>query len=883
MLLVAVIALALAAAQLATLTSNHDSKVSDSEPLPDASPAQGSLWSVQEVLTGGAFGTICMALDSEDNPRIVHAGKNGMMYYTFWDGSDWRTQSIIQGGNPNALLLDSGNRPHMLFKGANGVTYYATLKASGWVYHVVPEGNRYAMVLDSKGNPHLAYGTQLSVYHYPPGPTNNYHVLNYASWNGTGWSQQVVQQQISSSSTISLALDSNNRPNIMYSVDMYYPRSGGYTLTVKIATLTGSSWSIQTGPSDLDSLGKIVLDSQGNPHFSYARHYPHESGGNVSLGYASWNGASWRVQTVAAHLYLPGLDLRSELVLDSHDNAHIEFFNGSLMYASQTDTNWNLETVAPDKFAYNAGPLCLDTQDRPNICYWVNDITNTTAFVSMLIITTPTPQYRQGPLPRPTSPAPPAPLASASKLWVQPSNWSRVSFPVLADGLVYVSSGNSGTGTLGVLCLNASSGAQIWSHRSLLLTYTLANGHVYIGEANYDPDYSLQGVVSCLNAATGTQVWNFSVGTSFTTPKVSEGIAYVGGHDYTPSTDVNVGFIYALNASTGEKLWAFQGPSGTRFDNQSPILEDANLYAISAVYSSHDASWHAGIYAFNAKTGELLWNYTKPGQLNSILAKDQAIYASFNAADTRDNLDAADSGGYVYEGGVLALNASNGALLWNYEIDSSVKASIAVDGRVYAVSDNGVLYALGTSDGRAIWSYTAGTGLDSVQSVDGYLYVGSSTGVLCINAFDGTVVWNFAASDFAGTSPSHPAYFDGIVYVGANGPMFFSPVTQYNFYALSASTGEKLWNYTLEYGISSPPTIKDGIVYISGNFLTRESPDYENTGAILALKPTIASLPLQISSPKPSPTIPEFPTWITIFFLALLILPLIIIKKFNTT
>ena len=38
------------------------------------------------------------------------------------------------------------------------------------------------------------------------------------------------------------------------------------------------------------------------------------------------------------------------------------------------------------------------------------------------------------------------------------------------------------------------------------------------------------------------------------------------------------------------------------------------------------------------------------------------------------------------------------------EIDSSVKASIAVDGRVCAVSDNGVLYALGTSDGRAIWA-----------------------------------------------------------------------------------------------------------------------------------------------------------------------------------
>ena len=66
-----------------------------------------------------------------------------------------------------------------------------------------------------------------------------------------------------------------------------------------------------------------------------------------------------------------------------------------------------------------------------------------------------------------------------------------------------------------------------------------------IGEANYDPDYSFARRSFLPKRRTGTQVWNFSVGTSFTTPKVSEGIAYVGGHDYTPSTDVNVGFIYA--------------------------------------------------------------------------------------------------------------------------------------------------------------------------------------------------------------------------------------------------------------------------------------------------------------------------------------------------
>jgi outer membrane protein assembly factor BamB len=829
-------------------------------PVPAATPAQpgSSSWSVQEVLTGGSFGAICMVLDSNDNPRIVHAGKDGMMYYTLWDGSNWKTHGVIQGGTPNELVLDSGNNPHILYRGSNGVMYYASLKGSSWRYQVVPEGNRYSMVLDSQGKPHLAYGTQLLVSQYPQGVTNNYYALNYASWNGTGWTVQTVERQISSSDTISLSLDSHDTPRIMYGYDAYYPPSGGYTITVKLATWTGSRWDILTAPPNLDHIGSMVLDSRGYPHFVYEINYPHESGRNVSLGYASWNGATWSTQTIASNVNMLGLFIQYELALDSRDNPRVEFFNGSLMFASWTGLKWNLETAAPDQFAYGEGPLALDTHGSPNICYWVDDIRNTTAFVSMLIITTPNPLYRQGPLPRPTSPAPSAPLASAAQLWVHPSNWSIVNSPILADGLVYVSSGNSGTGTLGLLCLNASTGAEVWSHTGLFSTFTLTNGYIYIGEASYGPAYHLQGVVSCLNAFTGTQLWNFSVGTGFTTPEVSGGVVYVGGFDYAMSTDVNFGFIYALNASTGERLWVFQGPAGSSFGYQPLILEGSSLYALSVIYASHDAAWHSSIYAFNAQMGELLWNYTAVGQFGSILVDGQKVYVSSNAEDTRNNLDAVNSGGYVYQGGVLALNASNGVLLWRHPIESSVGVPIVVDNTVYAVSGDGVLYALDIFDGRTIWCYTAGTGLGLIQSVKGYLYVGSSTGVLCLNAFDGTIVWNFTASDFTGVSSSYQTYSDGVIYVGANGPMFFSSATHYNFYAISASTGETLWNYTLGYGVASTPAIENGTVYIGGDFVTRRSPDFECPGAIIALKPSITSLPLRF----PSPTVPEFRSWI---------------------
>ena len=139
-------------------------------------------------------------------------------------------------------------------------------------------------------------------------------------------------------------------------------------------------------------------------------------------------------------------------------------------------------------------------------------------------------------------------------------------------------------------------------------------------------------------------MWNYSAGTSFSTPVVSKGIAYAGGHSYTLSTGVDIGFVYAFNASTGEKLWSFLGPVGTRFDRKSLVLEGANLYAMSAAYSDHDASWNSSIYAFNAYTGEILWKYTTTGQFGSLLFDGQNVYVSSNFVNTKGYTDAEKSG-----------------------------------------------------------------------------------------------------------------------------------------------------------------------------------------------------------------------------------------------
>jgi hypothetical protein len=151
-------------------------------PLAPVYGSEGPTWSYQTVATGGSFGPIRMVLDSNDIPHIVYSGVNGLMFYAKWENSNWKIQSIIQGGAPISLVLDSKNSPHILFKGANGVTYYASLSGASWSFQAVPAGDRYSLALDKQGNPHIAFGTQLLYRTRPSGVTNNFYALNYASW-----------------------------------------------------------------------------------------------------------------------------------------------------------------------------------------------------------------------------------------------------------------------------------------------------------------------------------------------------------------------------------------------------------------------------------------------------------------------------------------------------------------------------------------------------------------------------------------------------------------------------------------------------------------------------------------------------------------------------
>jgi outer membrane protein assembly factor BamB len=202
------------------------------------------------------------------------------------------------------------------------------------------------------------------------------------------------------------------------------------------------------------------------------------------------------------------------------------------------------------------------------------------------------------------------------------------------------------------------------------------------------------------------------------------------------------------------------------------------------------------------------------------------------------------TGGTIYEGGVLALNAVDGTRTWDYPIDSSVESLIVASDTVHAVSGDGDVYAIDASSGRLAWVYQTRLSTGPALLVNSSLFVGSSAGVYCFDASNGHVIWNFATADYAESSATYPVYADGVVYVGWNGPQFFSTVTRHDFYALDAFTGERIGNYTLGYTVKSSPTVMNSTIYIGASWVTEESIDFLGPSAVIALKSTITLSPL---------------------------------------
>lgn len=315
-----------------------------------------------------------------------------------------------------------------------------------------------------------------------------------------------------------------------------------------------------------------------------------------------------------------------------------------------------------------------------------------------------------------------------------------------------------------------------------------------------------ENVLSVANVDRLGRVWVFDTGVEvYASPTVVDGILYSG------SGFVGPGDTYALDASTGELVW------DASLGAEAPAVRGGVAYAA-----------HGDVDAVDAATGEPIWSYPggEDGFLSGVALVQDVVYA------------------VAYRGEIVALDASDGTLLWSRSVPDSLWAAPTVAGgalvvgtpeeRVYSVdastgairwkrrsssyilnsaaAAHGVvyigaedrLYALDAQTGDRIWR-TSQVGAGTTPAVvGGVVYLGTGHGD--VDAYDvstGDLVWRFHAG--GGDVESSPTVANGVVYVGSNGDMVF---------ALDARTGKELWSYHTGLGIKGSPTVVNGMLYV---------------------------------------------------------------------
>jgi cobaltochelatase CobN len=307
----------------------------------------------------------------------------------------------------------------------------------------------------------------------------------------------------------------------------------------------------------------------------------------------------------------------------------------------------------------------------------------------------------------------------------------------IAGGRVYVANRIGGSGTLGLYCLNETTGETVWYNpiggSGGVSTPAISGDRLFVG--------SLTGDLYCINATDGTTVWNrmiepknlyWGVGSC---PLIYEETVFV-------NTASN-GALFAFDLD-GNELW---NVTTGNYGGYPPAVA---YYLSPATHNGRVFFGGAGpaLYCVDVATHTELWNFRTTGTVSTTPAVD---------------------GGMVYfatEENVYALDL-NGREVWNRSMRCRLSSPAVAHGRVYIGDMDKHLNCLDSSNGSTIWSESVGGAVKSSPVVaGGMVYVTEYTGtVYGFDADCGTLVWS---CDTEGFNIAQPSVSDGILFIGSD-------------------------------------------------------------------------------------------------------------------
>lgn len=165
---------------------------------------------------------------------------------------------------------------------------------------------------------------------------------------------------------------------------------------------------------------------------------------------------------------------------------------------------------------------------------------------------------------------------------------------------------------------------------------------------------------------------------------------------------------------------------------------------------------------------------------------------------------------------VVCLDANNGKHIWKYNVEGSIRNTIALEsGNVFAQDVHGNLYALSAATGQLAWKkrlqvYVLPELMDGLATANGVVYAGSGYGLCALDAKTGREIWRNKSWGQSQGCTATLSVGSGVIIGNAHWGAL---------YANDMHTGKYLWGRS-ENGIrhrSASPAIKDGLLYfISG-------------------------------------------------------------------
>jgi outer membrane protein assembly factor BamB len=303
--------------------------------------------------------------------------------------------------------------------------------------------------------------------------------------------------------------------------------------------------------------------------------------------------------------------------------------------------------------------------------------------------------------------------------------------------------------------------------------------------------------------------------------------------------------LVALGARDGHVAWRHtldaSNPHDATGARYQPVYLDGQVYV--GYYYEHSVDpqnvvYHGVVEALDAATGKVRWRRevgTEPA--GEPVVDGSTVYVSASV------LPAEGQQSQVESGLLEALDVRTGAVRWQRALEGTPSMAASADGRVFVMASrqfSGHLLALDASDGAVAWDYTSDAPLtpgdqngesNAPLVVDGRVYVqaternGDGTAnlkLLALNARDGSVAWQHQTGGIAAT-PAFNQDRDTLCL------STFAPTGDVStILGLAVSSGATRWGITDLHGVS-------GCTASGNNFyLTQRSSDLE-TGSVFAL------------------------------------------------